>query len=67
MTANLLSGLIFGSIGLAAFLYGRKNDRYKTTTIGLLLMTYPWFVPHNSIALFLIGAALVAALFLFKH
>ena len=63
-TANLLGGLIFGSIGFAAFIYGKKQASFKTMTIGAALIAYPYFIP-NTIAVYVIGIGLSAALFFF--
>ena len=44
----LLAMLIFGSIGLAAFIYG-KNDRLpKPMLLGAALMIYPYFVTGDT-------------------
>lgn len=59
-TATLLWGLLFGSIGLGYFLYGKKQARLVPLLCGLALMIYPYFVP-NVYLLAAIGAALVAA------
>ena len=62
-TANILASVIFGSIGFAAFIYGKKQTNFKTLAIGVILMVYPYFV-QNPIALFAIGTVLTIALFL---
>ena len=59
---NLLAGLLFGSIGLVGFSYGKRMSRWKPMMIGLLLMAYPYFV-ENTLALCGIGLAGTAALF----
>jgi hypothetical protein len=63
--ANLIGGLIFGSIGFVAFVYGKRMHVWKPMFLGIALMTYPYFV-ENDIALFAIGAVGTAALFLFR-
>ncbi len=63
--ANLLAGLLFGSIGFVAFVYGKKQGRWSTMGIGGLLTLYP-FVVTNTVATWIVGAALTAALFVFK-
>jgi hypothetical protein len=63
--ANLIGGLLFGSIGFVAFVYGKRMHVWKPMLLGLALMAYPYFVA-NDIALFVIGAAGTAALFLFR-
>ena len=63
--ANLIGGLLFGSIGFVAFIYGKRMHVWKPMFIGLALMAYPYFV-GNDIALFAIGVVGTAALFLFR-
>ncbi len=65
-TPTALFGLIlFGAIGLAAFVYGRKTGSLRAIVIGIVLMAYPYFV-EAALPLYLIGAALTAALFVFR-
>jgi hypothetical protein len=59
---NLLAGLLFSSIGLVGFIYGKRRSRLKPMMIGLLLMAYPYFV-ESTLALCGIGLAGTAALF----
>ena len=63
--ANLLGGLIFGSIGFVAFIYGKRMHVWKPMFVGIALMAYPYFV-ENDIALFAIGLVGTAVLFLFR-
>ena len=63
--ANILAGLFFGIIGFAAFRYGKKQSLLKPMIVGGLLMAYPYFV-SNTIAVFLVGAALTLSLFIFN-
>jgi hypothetical protein len=58
-TANILWSLLFGSIGLGFFMYGKKQGRVVPLVCGLLLMAYPYFIP-NTILMVVIGVALVA-------
>lgn len=55
----LLWGLVFGSVGLALFVYGRKQSRPVPLVCGLALMVVPYFV-DNTWALVGIGGALMA-------
>jgi hypothetical protein len=59
MTAVLLWGLLFGSIGLGYFIYGKKQRAAVPLVCGLGLMIFPYFVP-NTILLIAIGAVLIA-------
>jgi hypothetical protein len=61
----LLWGLLFSSIGLGFFLYGRKQRAVVPLVCGLALMIYPYFIP-NVIALVAIGVALTAVPYFFK-
>ncbi len=62
-TANILAGIFFGSIGFAAFIYGKKQTSLKALVIGLILIVYPYLV-SNPIALWVIGIVLTLALFI---
>jgi hypothetical protein len=64
--ANLIGGLLFGSIGFVAFIYGKRMHVWKPMFLGLALMVYPYFVADD-IALFAIGVVGTAALFLFRE
>jgi hypothetical protein len=64
--ANLIGGLLFGSIGFVAFIYGKRMHVWKPIFLGLALMAYPYFV-ENDIVLFSIGVCGTAALFLFRN
>lgn len=48
-TAPLLLGLIFSSIGLGYFLYGKKQKMTIPLTIGLVLMIFPYFIESNAL------------------
>ena len=61
-SAQIIVGLILGSIGTAAFIYGWKQKSLKPLVIGLIMCIYPYFV-SNSIALYAIGIVLTLALF----
>ena len=65
MFTNLLGGIIFGSIGFVAFVYGKKQGAFKTLTIGILLMVYPYFIT-NTPALYAVGVCLSIALFFLR-
>jgi hypothetical protein len=63
--SNLFAGILFGAIGLAAFLYGKKALSWKPMVIGVVLMVYPYFIDTTWL-LYLIGVALSASLFIFR-
>ena len=57
-TSLLLWSLLFSSIGLGFFVYGKKQKAAVPLLCGLGLMIYPYFV-SNTILLVAIGAALI--------
>jgi len=59
MTAWLLWGLLFGSIGLGYFIYGKKQRAVVPLICGLVLMAFPYFVT-NLVLLVCFGAVLCA-------
>lgn len=58
-TAALLWGLLFGSIGLGFFVYGRRQKAVVPLLSGLALMIFPYFF-SNTIALVTLGIVLIA-------
>lgn len=58
-TASLLWSLLFSSVGLGFFVYGRKQKAVVPLVCGLVLMVFPYFV-SNTLLLVVIGVALVA-------
>jgi len=50
---------------MGAFVYGKKQGLPKPMIIGIALMAYPYFVESGWL-IFLIGALLTAALFVFR-
>jgi len=54
--ATLLWGLLFSSIGLGFFLYGKKQRAVVPLVCGLVLMIYPYFIAN---VLLLIGVGIV--------
>jgi hypothetical protein len=61
----LFGSILFGAIGFAAFLYGRRMAAWKPIVIGVGLMAFPYFVDRTW-ALYTIGCALCMALYLFR-
>lgn len=60
---GLIGGVLFGSVGFIAFIYGKKNSEFKPLIIGVLLMGYPYLV-RNEIAVFAVGVVLTVLLFI---
>jgi hypothetical protein len=58
-TASLLWGLLFSSIGLGFFVYGRKQGRVVPLVCGLVLMIFAYFLTSTMLIL-IIGVVLIA-------
>jgi len=63
--AILLWGVLFSSIGLGLFIYGKRQQRLVPLLCGLCLMIYPYFV-SSALLVVLIGAVLVAIPFFIR-
>ena len=59
-TVPLLLGVVFSSIGLGYFIYGKKQQRTMPIICGIALMIYPYFI-ENTVVLILIGIILCIA------
>ena len=57
--ATLLWGVLFSSIGLGYFLYGRKQRAMVPSLCGIALMGYSYFLNSN-LAIVLVGVILAA-------
>jgi hypothetical protein len=55
----LVWGVLFGSVGMGFFIYGRRQRAVVPLVAGLALMVVPYFVP-NVYLLLLVGCALIA-------
>ncbi|WP_296284754.1 amino acid transport protein [uncultured Acinetobacter sp.] len=56
-SSQLLFGILFGSIGLGYFIYGKKQKIVVPFIVGILLMTYSYFI-ENTMLLVGIGTFL---------
>ena len=57
-TSSLLWGLLFGSIGLGFFVYGRRQKMVVPLVCGVALMIFPYFI-SSTILLVMVGVALI--------
>ena len=64
-TANLFGQILFGAIGLAAFVYGKKQSSFKSMLLGVAIMGYPYFVAETWV-LYTIGGGLTLLLFVWR-
>ena len=60
---SLIASFIIGSIGLVAFMYGKRQGRFPQMVVGLVMMLYPYFVPNVAI-MALVAVVLLAGLWL---
>jgi hypothetical protein len=58
-TSTLLWGVIFGSVGLGFFIYGRKQQAVVPLVVGIALFVVPYVI-SNVYYLVLAGLLLVA-------
>ena len=63
--STLWWGLLFGTLGLGYFVYGKKQRIVMPLVSGIALMVFPYFV-SNVFLLVIVGAALLALPFLFR-
>lgn len=64
-TSLLVSAMVFGSIGMGFFIYGKKQKTKVPLYSGIALFIFPYFV-SNLYTLIAIGVILVALPFFVK-
>ena len=64
--SRLLWGLLFSSVGVGFFLYGKRQRSVVPLLCGLALCIYPYFVA-NTIATIAIGIALASIPYFFRY
>lgn len=64
--ADLFASLLFGVIGLAAFVYGKKSALFVPMILGFVLMVYPYFVSQTWL-IYAIGCALTVGIVVFRN
>jgi len=58
-TAQIMWAMLFGSVGLGFFIYGKKQKAIMPLLCGVALFVYPYFMP-NVYVLVIVGVVLVA-------
>lgn len=58
-TASLLWGLLFGSVGLGYFIYGKNQKALVPALCGVVLMIFPYFV-SSILLMVVVGLGLMA-------
>ena len=61
----LILSLLFGLIGMAMFMYGKKMQRLACLAAGLALMVCPYLIP-GTLAMLLVCTALTAMPWVWK-
>ena len=55
----LIWGMVFGSIGLGFFIYGKKQEKIVPLISGLALFVFPYFIADITM-LMIVGTILIA-------
>ncbi len=63
--ANLFAQILFGAIGLGAFVYGKKRSSFKAMLLGVAISGFPYVISETWM-LYAIGVLMTALLFLWK-
>ncbi|MGC1455503.1 MAG: hypothetical protein WA946_09995 [Nitrospirota bacterium] len=58
-SSTLLWGLLYGSIGMGYFVYGKRQQRVAALLSGIGLIVFPYFVSNVWLSI-VIGVALMA-------
>jgi len=56
---SIIASLVFSSIGIWFFRYGKRESEPKILIIGMLLMGYSYFIENHSL-MWVVGIALTA-------
>lgn len=64
-TADIFWGLLFGSVGLGFFTYGKKQKAVVPLVCGVALMVLPYLI-SNLVLLVAVGVALAVAPYFVK-
>ena len=65
-TTALMLSLLFGTIGIGMFTYGKKAGRMVPLGAGAALVAVPYFIP-NVIAMLIVCCALTALPWVLRH
>jgi hypothetical protein len=65
-TANLMSSMLFGSIGLGYFVYGKKQQKLIPAMAGIGLCVFPYLI-SNTWVMVLIGVALMVVPWVIRY
>ncbi|MDB5873896.1 MAG: hypothetical protein JWQ07_3338 [Ramlibacter sp.] len=57
--------MLFGSVGLGYFVYGKRQKAVVPLVCGLVLMVFPYFV-SNTVAMVVLGLVFIAIPYFFR-
>lgn len=63
--AYLFGLILFGVLGIAAYIHGKKAARPRVKWLGVALMLYPYVV-YSTWMLYAVGAGLCAAIYFWR-
>ena len=63
---TLILGIIFSTVGLGFFLYGKRLGKLIPLVCGLLLMVFPYFI-SNVIILLVVSVMLIAVPYFYRE
>ncbi len=63
---SLFGAILFGAIGMGAFVHGKRTASAARMLLGVVLMGYPYFV-SDPVLVYVIGAALCGLLYAFRN
>jgi hypothetical protein len=64
-TSQLVWAMLFGSIGVGFFVYGKKQKVVMPLVAGIALLIFPYFIP-NVYFMVIVGVALLALPYFFR-
>jgi hypothetical protein len=64
-TSQLVWTMLFGSIGVGFFVYGKKQKVVMPLVTGVALLIFPYFIP-NVYFMVIVGVALLALPYFFR-
>jgi hypothetical protein len=60
-----MGAMIFGAVGLVAFVYGKKNRSWKPMVIGIALMGFPYVIT-STLWTYVVGTVLCLLLYFWR-
>ena len=63
---SLFSGLLIGLVGMALFIYGKKQADWPSLGVGVVLCIFPYFIAAVWL-MWLIAGACIGGLFLLRR